>query len=162
ALANLTNSPILTFIPFDYTKDDPGKSLSRERQRVGFLQDASDKSEYLPFETRRAELQSVPPDGCRIERLRVRFKFFQSARQASRRLLFEPDAGRRFADSVGMPQWHDGLGRSAPAIGDHRRAAGIRFDGDDAEILLAGEQKRPAAAEMIAQNLVGLPTKEVN
>src|SRR5262249_50103564 len=77
--------------------------------------------------------------------------------QAIGRLFLKPNAGRltRVAERD-----HRFRG-SAPAKGNHRRAAGLRLDRHDAEIFLAGKQQGPAAAQMIADHLVRLPAEEV-
>ena len=41
----------------------------------------------------------------------------------------------------------DAVANAADAVGDHRHAGRLRLDGDDPEVLLAGEQERPRARE---------------
>ena len=52
------------------------------------------------------------------------------------------------------------LGRSPLPQRDHRSAAGQGLDRNDAEVVLAGEKQRPAAAIVVADHLVGLPAEK--
>ena len=54
------------------------------------------------------------------------------------------------------------LRRAAAPQRDHRGAAGERLDRNDPEVLFAGKQERPAAAVMVADDLVGLPAQELD
>src|SRR5207248_2336456 len=71
-------------------------------------------------------------------------------------LVAEQEAGR-LGPAAGRD---DRLGRAAAGEGDDRGAARLCLDRDDAEVLFAGEEQRPAAAEVIADRLVGLPAEE--
>src|SRR5438105_3417867 len=58
--------------------------------------------------------------------------------------------------------WAYRLDRAAAAQRDHRRAARLRFDRDDAEVLFTREEQRPAAAQVVADDGVGLPAEELD
>ena len=44
----------------------------------------------------------------------------------------------------------DGVAHAADAVRDHRGAAGLRFHGDDAEVLVRRKQERPCAAHVLS------------
>src|SRR4051794_22401952 len=88
----------------------------------------------------------------------------QGVRKASRRLLGEQQAGgllgprrvRRIRNPRPATRKRDDrLGGAAAAEGDDGGAAGLGLDGDDAEVLFAGEEQGPAAAEVVADHRVG-------
>ncbi len=56
----------------------------------------------------------------------------------------------------------DGFRRTAASQSDHGGAAGQGLDGDDPEVLLAGEEQGSAASVMISDHVVGLPAQEPN
>ena len=51
---------------------------------------------------------------------------------------------------------------ASPSQGDHGGAAGQGLDRDDPEVFLTGEKQGPAAAIVIADDLVGLPAQELD
>jgi hypothetical protein len=90
----------------------------------------------------------VPHRGprCRLEPL-------DGVADGVRRLLGEEQAGLAV---------DDGLRRTGPVERNHRRARGHRLDRRDAEVLLAGEDERPAALHQVGDHVVSLCAEELD
>src|SRR5262245_52361738 len=111
-------------------------SCAAEWMTAALTKDMLDERDQLAPEAVRREAQRPPPARGRVDLAAPRLEACNRLGKAVGGLLLEPDAGRLAA----AVQRHDGLGDAALAVGDYRRAAGHRLDGDDAEVLLAGEQ----------------------
>ena len=116
------------------------------------------EAENLELESRLGELQRMAAQCIRIECIEIALTALDGFGQAIDILLLEQDASW-FA---GIAERSHRIERPAAAVGDHRRAASLRFDRDDAEIFLAREQQRSATAEMIAHDVVRLPAEKAN
>src|SRR5262249_12077250 len=101
------------------------------------------------------ELECLSPSGGRVEALRLFFEFLHRRDQRLEGLLGEPGPGRLW-----LIQGNHGFGGPAPGVGDDWRATSVRLGGADPEVLLAREQERPTAAEVVAQDLIFLPAEE--
>ena len=71
-------------------------------------------------------------------------------------MLGEKNAGRRFGAAEGPHRFR----RAAAAEGDHRGPAGLGFHRHDAEVFLRREEHGPAAAVVVADDIVRLPAEE--
>ena len=129
-----------------------GRQLLFRRAHHGF-----DETEQLFFKARRPKTQRVITQPLHINPIARIFELLDRRGEAIDGLLLEPPASRS-----GFGPRNDGLRRAAAAIRDHGRAARLRLDGHDAEIFLAGKEQRLAAAQVVAQHLIGLPAEELN
>ena len=75
--------------------------------------------------------------------------------QALFRLLLKQDTGRGWTGD-------DCLHGTATSKGDYRCPTGLSFNGDNAKVLLSRKQQRLAAAHVIANHFVRLPTQELD
>src|SRR4051812_39718003 len=111
----------------------------------------------LPPKAVRAEPQRVFPAGVRRDLVPVLLELFEAIEKGFDGLMAEQDSG-----GFRMVQADYGLSYSSSGIGDDRRAAGLRLEWCDPEVLLRRKDKGPRALEPVSQNLKGLMTHELN
>src|SRR5580765_4555137 len=58
--------------------------------------------------------------------------------------------------------WPHGFRGAAATVGDYGCATRLSFQWHDAKILFAGKQQGPATTEVIADNIVALPTQKLH
>ena len=100
-----------------------------------------DNARNLGAKARRREAQRVVAAGGAIDPAGGRLEATHGGDDRLRRLRIEERAGRR-----GIVLAAHGLARAAPPVRDHRRAAGLRLDRRDAEVLLGREHERARVA----------------
>ncbi len=139
--------------PADERQDQPEAALLQHAARDSrpAPSAASTSGGHLRPERLLAEAERVRPDllGAPARDLAP----LERVDQRRRRLLAEEEPGHAVDDR---------LGERAPPVGDDGPAGGRGLERRDAELLLAGEEERPAAGDGLAHRRVGLPAEEAD
>ena len=134
-----------------------GRRSGGAADRSSGIHDFGEVAEQLVLESLRIEASA--PDGAR-RRDRIRGHGPRTARWCS------PGSRPSVPRTTGRSARCRPPGGTTVSVAPPRpkaitgAAAGLRLHGHDAEILLAGEQQRPAAAQVVADHLVRLPAEE--